>query len=305
MAGYGTVAGAAPIGDRTFLCADGARLPYSSAGSGQPVVLIHGLGLDAAMWDPQWQALQQEFRVIRYDIRGFGNSTLPTGPYSHSDDLAGLLDFLEARPAHVVGLSMGGSMALRFALEQPGAVRSLTLIDAALEGFSWSETWIRRMKAIQMAARNGDVEAAKQLWLAHELFAPAQRDPQLADRLRAMIEGYSAWHWHNADPVRKAPAPAIRELARVAHPTLVLVGELDLADFQDIARLLAAGIPHAVLRTIAGAGHMANMEAPAAVNALLLAHLRACAESVPNPKNRSHHAEHDHLISGIDRPEFE
>jgi 3-oxoadipate enol-lactonase len=276
-----------PTQARTFLCADGGQLRYSTAGTGQPAVLIHGLGLDASMWEPQWRVLAQEFCAIRYDIRGFGDSTIPKGAYSHSDDLLGLLDFLGARPAHVIGLSMGGSMALRFALEQPGAVRSLTLIDSALEGFSWSETWIRRMKAIQRAARNGDLEAAKQLWMAHELFAPARRDPQLAAKLTAMVEGYSAWHWCNSDPVRRASSPAIRELARVSQRTLVLVGELDLADFQAIAQHLAADIPHATLYTVAGVGHMANMEAPGAVNDLLLAHLRCCATSPPNTGNRS------------------
>ena len=70
-------------------------LDYSVAGNGDPVVLIHGFGLDASMWDPQWPALQREFRAIRYDIRGFGGSAVPTGPYSHSDDLLGLLEFLE------------------------------------------------------------------------------------------------------------------------------------------------------------------------------------------------------------------
>jgi 3-oxoadipate enol-lactonase len=280
MAGCGTVAGTAQI--ETFLCADGGQLRYSTAGTGQAVVLIHGLGLDASMWEAQWRVLAQEFRAIRYDIRGFGSSTLPTGPYSHSDDLLALLDFLDARPAHVVGLSMGGRVALQIALEHPDAVRSLTLIDPALDGFSWSDGWIRQMKAIQVMAGNGGLETARQLWLAHELFAPARRDPQLAAELTAMVEGYSAWHWCNSDPVRRASSPAIRELARVSHRTLVLVGEHDLADFQAIARHLAADIPHAILRTIAGAGHMANMEAPDAVNNLLLAHLRSCASSVPS-----------------------
>jgi 3-oxoadipate enol-lactonase len=274
------VAGAAQI--ESFLCADGGQLRYSTAGTGQPVVLIHGLGLDASMWEPQWRLIAQEFRAIRYDIRGFGSSTLPAGPYSHADDLLALLDFLNARPAHVVGLSMGGRVALQIALEHPDAVRSLTLIDPALDGFSWSEGWTRQMKAIQAMARTGDLETAKQLWLAHELFGPARRDPQLAPQLKAMVEGYSAWHWCNSDPVRRGSSPAIRELARVSHRTLVLVGELDLADFQAIARHLAADIPRATLHTVAGAGHMANMEAPDAVNDLLLAHLRSCASSVPS-----------------------
>jgi 3-oxoadipate enol-lactonase len=265
------------IEEQTFHCMDGGQLRYSTAGTGEPIVLIHGLGLDAAMWDPQWPVLQKEFRVIRYDLRGFGSSTVPTGPYSHCDDLLGLLDFLGARPAHVVGLSMGGRVALRFALEQPASVRSLTLIDSALDGYAWSSEWTRRMDAILDAARNGGADTAKRLWLAHELFAPAKLHPIIAAALTAMVDRYTAWHWRNADPARRPGSPAIKELANVAAPTLVLIGELDLPDFQTIARRLAAGIPRATLRAIAGAGHMTNMEAPATVNELLLAHLRSCA----------------------------
>ena len=93
-----------------------------------------------------------------------------------------------------------------------------------------------------------------------------------------MIERYSGWHWANSDPVRRPDSAAIGLLATVSCPTLVILGELDLPDFNSIARRLAAGIPRSTLRTIADAGHMANMEAPAQVNELLLAHLRACAE---------------------------
>jgi 3-oxoadipate enol-lactonase len=219
----------------TFACPDGGRLRYSIGSSGEPVVLIHGMGLDASMWAPQWAPLHQEFRTIRYDVRGFGGSTLPERPYSHSDDLLNLLDFLDARPAHVVGLSMGGSLALRFVLDYPKAVRSLALIDSSLDGFSWSDA--------------------------------------------AMVHGYSGWHWVNRDPVRIGTPPAIEALATVGCPTLVVVGDLDLPDFQGIALRLASGIPRATLRTIANAGHMATMEAPVIVNDSLLAHLRAASPS--------------------------
>jgi pimeloyl-ACP methyl ester carboxylesterase len=263
--------------EQTFTCPDGGRLRYFTAGKGEPVVLLHGLGLDASMWDAQWPSLQQEFRAIRYDFRGFGGSSIPAGTYSHSGDLLALLDFLEARPAHVIGLSMGGRYALRFALDQPGAVRSLTLIDPALEGHAWSDAWNQKMDGIVAAARNGQVDAAKRLWLSHELFAPAQRDPRLAADLAAMVENYSAWQWWNADPVQRPASPAIDALATLRCPTMVILGELDLPDFKDIAQRLAAEIPGAALRVIAGAGHMANMEAPAAVNELVLGHLRANA----------------------------
>ncbi len=268
--------------EAAFRCADGGELRYSTAGAGEPVVLIHGLGLDSAMWDAQWPALRREFRAIRYDVRGFGASSIPSGPYSHADDLLALLDHLDARPAHIVGLSMGGRLALRFALDHPHAARSLTLIDPALEGFAWSESWIRQMDPILAAAGAGDIRAARQLWLAHELFAPARREPGLAAELAAMVERYSVWHWRNADPLRRSASPAIKCLAAVSCPTLVMLGELDLPDFRDIAQRLAAEIPGAALHGIAGAGHMANMEAPAAVNELLLAHLRSNAGRPPD-----------------------
>jgi 3-oxoadipate enol-lactonase len=261
--------------EQTYDCPDGARLRYCTAGTGDPVVLIHGLGLDASMWDAQWTALRRDFRAIRYDVRGFGGSTVPTGPYSHSDDLLGLLDFLGARPAHIVGLSMGGRLALRFALDQPNAVKSLTLIDSALEGHSWSDEWRQSMRAIEEAAAQGGAGAARQRWLAHGLFAPAQRDPGLAAALAAMVEGFSGWHWAHADPVLRSVSPASKTLAAITCPTLVLVGELDLPDFRAIAERLAVEIPHADLHILPGVGHMANMEAPDTVNELLLAHLRA------------------------------
>jgi 2-succinyl-6-hydroxy-2,4-cyclohexadiene-1-carboxylate synthase len=263
----------------TFACPDGGRLRYSIGSSGEPVVLIHGMGLDASMWAPQWAPLHQEFRTIRYDVRGFGGSTLPERPYSHSDDLLNLLDFLDARPAHVVGLSMGGSLALRFVLDYPKAVRSLALIDSSLDGFSWSDDWTRQIARVIGAARSGDIHAAKQLWLNHDLFAPARRDPHCAAALAAMVHGYSGWHWVNRDPVRIGTPPAIEALATVGCPTLVVVGDLDLPDFQGIALRLASGIPRATLRTIANAGHMATMEAPVIVNDSLLAHLRAASPS--------------------------
>ena len=259
---------------QTYDCADGARLRYFTAGTGDPVVLIHGLGLDASMWDAQWLVLRQEFRAIRYDVRGFGGSSVPTAPYSHSDDLLGLLDFLGARPAHIVGLSMGGRLALRFALDQPSAVRSLTLIDTALEGHSWSAEWRQKMRDVEQAAVHGGPDAARKLWLAHDLFAPAQRDPRLAAALSAMVARFNAWHWANSDPVLRSASPASKALAAITCPTLVLVGELDLPDFRAIAQRLAAEIPHAALHILPGVGHMANMEAPDAVNELLLAHLR-------------------------------
>jgi len=255
-------------------CDDGGSVAYFVSGSGEPVVFIHGLGLDSSMWKPQLGALSRICRVIRYDVRGFGDSSVPTGAYSRSADLYSLLDHLGACPAHVVGLSMGGNIALRFAVDQPLAVKSLVLLDPALEGHAWSSVWAQKMNAIRAAARVGDVEAAKRLWLMHDLFAPARRNADVSASLSGMIERYSGWHWSHVDPAVAPPPPISERLADIACPTLIVLGALDAPDFHAIAQRLSNEIPGATLVTIPDVGHMSSMEAPDVVNGLIMNHLR-------------------------------
>jgi 3-oxoadipate enol-lactonase len=255
-------------------CADGGWLHYACAGEGDPIVLIHGFGLDLRMWDAQWPAFAQRHRVIRYDLRGYGDSSLPEGTYSHVDDLLGLIDFLGAAPVHLVGLSLGGRVALRVAAQRPQAVRSLTLADAALDGHVWTDDWLQRWRRMTEAAKRGDLNEAKKLWREHVLFAPANAHPGVADSLRVMVDRYSGWHLANPDPGTAPQTPVAEALAGISIPALVLIGELDLPDFQAIAQRLAGALPQAELHTIAGSGHMSNMEAPQVFNELVLGFLQ-------------------------------
>jgi 3-oxoadipate enol-lactonase len=259
------------------MLSDGGRLRYEIGGHGEPVVFVHGFSLDRSMWEPQWAPVSARHRAIRYDLRGYGESTPPDSPYTHVGDLGALLGALEARPAHVVGLSMGGIVALGLALEDPDAVRSLALVDTVLDGYRMSEAWSTRWRTIVAAARDGDVAEAKRLWLGHELFATVRATPDVCVAVGAMLDRYSGWHWSHRDPVGAAARPAIERLASVVTPTLVVVGERDLPDFQDIARRLARDVPRATLTVIAGAGHLPNLEAPDEFNDVLLAHLSACS----------------------------
>ena len=155
---------------------NGTRLYYEVAGSGEPVVLVHAFTLDTRMWDDQFEVLARDFRVIRYDARGFGKSAPPKPgePYSNADDLAALLDRLDARKAHVVGLSMGGRFALDYAVTYPDGLRSLVVIDGVIGGWQWSREWLAAYAPIVDAGRKRDVAQAKSLWLGHPLFAPAR-----------------------------------------------------------------------------------------------------------------------------------
>lgn len=256
-----------------FAEVNGTRLYYECAGSGHPMVLIHGFTLDTRMWDDQFETLAQHYQVIRYDARGFGKSALPVGEtYAHADDLKALMENLEVEHAYIVGLSMGGMIAIDFAHAYPGAADALIPVDAALSGFQLKELGPELMSIGAMARESG-VQAAKELWLGHDLFKPAREKPDVATRLAQMVSDYSGWHWINENPVREPDAPAEERLAEISAPTLTIVGERDLPDFQAIADTLQQYIPNAQKVVMPGVGHMSNMEDAERFNEILLSFL--------------------------------
>jgi pimeloyl-ACP methyl ester carboxylesterase len=253
---------------------NGTQLYYEVAGQGVPVVLIHGLGLDTRMWDGQFDVLADHYRVIRYDLRGFGKSALPTdAAFRHPDDLRALLDYLEAPKAHVVGLSMGGRIALHHGLLYPDATLSLVLVDAALDGFDFSEQLDASFDAIAERANDAGAGTANEMWLQHELFAPAREQPECRAKLAQIVGESSGWNWVNKSPARGIKPPAADRLNEVHVPTLVIVGERDLPDFQRIADRLADGIPSARKVVMNGVGHMSNMEDIQEFNSIVLSFL--------------------------------
>lgn len=266
--------GVASSSVQRFTCSDGGELQYAIAGTGEPIVFLHGFGLDLGMWDPQWSAFSSNYRTLRYDLRGYGGSSAPAGRYSHVDDFIALTGFLKSRPAHLVGLSLGGRLALRVAAQMPTAVRSLTLVDTALDGHDWSAAWSQRWRAM-IAAAQTDLSRAKQMWLEHDLFETARARPAVAEALDAMIRRYSGWHFQSEDPGVGPSRPIIEVLSKISAPTLVMVGGLDLPDFQAIARRLTTEMPSATLSVIPNVGHMPNLEDPLEFNRLVLAHISA------------------------------
>jgi 3-oxoadipate enol-lactonase len=255
---------------------DGGQLHVEQAGSpgsDRAVLLLHGFTLDTRMWDDQFLPLAAEHRVIRCDLRGFGRSTLPAANYAHADDLAAMLAALGVRRAKVVGLSAGGRVGIDLALKHPALVERLVLLDTFIGGYVPSPGYRDSFAAIVAKARGGDIPAAKLLWLAHPLFAPANEQPALAERLSLMVRWYSGYHWTQTNPEQPLAPPAVQRLAELKLPVLGLTGERDIEDVHAQARLLGQGVKGIVQRVIPGVGHMSNMEAPEAVNRELLAFL--------------------------------
>jgi pimeloyl-ACP methyl ester carboxylesterase len=242
------------------------RLYYEVVGAGPPLALVHGFTLDRRMWQDQLPALAAGHRVITMDLRGFGLSDPPAGPYSSVADLKALLDYLDAGPAAIMGLSMGGGVATSFALTYPDATSALILADSNLWGYPFSPEFAQSFGAVTTLARAQGVAAARERWLADALFAPALEQPAVAAALRALVNDYSGWHWLHRDPERGMEPQPITALQTIRAPTLVVGGERDVPDFRRISAILAESIPWARYVILLGVGHMSNMEAPTAFN---------------------------------------
>jgi pimeloyl-ACP methyl ester carboxylesterase len=255
-----------------FAPVHGTRLYYELQGTGPPVVLIHGGQLDSRMWDEQVAAFAPHYRVIRYDVRGYGGSFQPGSLYSDAEDLDGLLDYLEVDAAHIVGLSLGGRIAIDFALARPARVLSLTLAGPGLAGFEppgGAETDLRMWEIIK-AARDEGPEKATALWLNDPFMAPAMEQARLAPGLQRMARE-NAHCWLENPVLQRSPKPlAATRLGRIQVPTLLVIGDRDVPQIKATVATLEKGIGGSKKAEVKGAGHMVNMEQPEIFNRVVL-----------------------------------
>jgi 3-oxoadipate enol-lactonase len=260
-----------------FADVNGTRLYYEDADDGdEAVIFIHGFALDSRMWDDQFSAFASRFRVVRYDMRGFGRSdAFGEEAYSAVSDLHALMRALGISSASLVGLSLGGGLAIDFTLTYPRDVISLVLADSIVGGWQWSSEWDESVTPTWEAGRAEGADAARQRWLAMPLFAPALERPDAGARLTEMISDYSGRHWTTNHPQIYLDPPAINRLTEIEIPTLVVLGDRDEPDFHLIAKALTAGIAGATQVVIHGAGHMSNMESPEEFNQVVLDFLPA------------------------------
>lgn len=247
---------------------------YEKTGRGEPVVFIHGGQCDRRIWNDQVREFADRYTVIRYDVRGFGKSEPATRPYSDLKDLLGLLDYLHVRRTHLVGLSLGGRIAIDFTLTRPDRVASLTAVGPGLSGYRWSPEEEKRGEALARIANEAGGEAAAEAWLKDPYMVPAMENPALARRLRVLAHDNARCWLINPMLPRPLRPPAIGRLGEIRTPTLLIVGSRDVLDIQAIIKTLEKGIAGARKVTIEGAGHMVNMEKPAEFNRTLATFLK-------------------------------
>ncbi|HEY7349957.1 MAG TPA: alpha/beta hydrolase [Ktedonobacterales bacterium] len=260
-----------------FATVNGAKLYYESAGAGRPLVLLHAGQVDSRMWDDQFGVFAQHYRVIRYDARGYGKSDWPAGSYSNSEDLYGLLQFLGIQKAALMGLSLGGRVAIDFALTHPEMVAALIPVAPGVSGYTFADNPVDAES--EAAYKRGDFAQAAELvtriWVDGPNRAPDQVDPSVRERAKAMTLEVFSRPGPQPEPEEVEPdPPAISRLREIQAPTLIIVGDQDVPDILTIADLLQKHIAHAETLVIPGAAHMVTMEQPEKVNQAALDFLR-------------------------------
>lgn len=250
------------------------QLYYQVQGEGDPLIMIHANIADLRMWDDQWNQLSQSFKVIRYDRPGFGQSPAVQEAVPHRQDLADLMDHLGIKRAHLLGCSMGGELALDFALAFPDRVSTLMLLSATPSGFQFVGEPPAGLFEMLSAMREGDLDRANSLQIHISLDGPyrdaEQVDPLLRGRFLAMNLAAlrnGAAMTAEADPL---VPPAATRLAEIQAPTLLVVGALDHPEILRAASVMETAISNAQRTVVQHAGHFPNVEAATEFNRLVL-----------------------------------
>ena len=254
-----------------FANVNGARLYYELAGSGAPLVMLHAGIADCRMWDGEFEAFARSHRVLRYDMRGYGKSLPVDGDFNLEDDLEALLAALKIPPPYILmGCSMGGGLAIDFALSHPDRVAKLILVGSGPAGLELEAEWPDELFAQSEAAfEAGDVDRVAELdmriWF--DGCGRSRQDVNAEARHKAyeMAKSVTALELKGIGKhVRKAkPRPAAERLHELSLPALIVIGENDLPYLKLAADYLTDKLRAATKLSIPDAGHLPNLEHPA------------------------------------------
>jgi len=273
---------------------NGTRLAYDEAGEGHPFVMIHGGLVDRHLWDDQFEVFAQHYRVVRYDMRAFGESAMPTEPFSMIEDLYQLLKFLRIEKTYLMGLSMGGALAIDFTVAHPEMVDALIPVASGVSGFEPPNTpetqqmmaeWEKIGKQIEtlLDKRRFDeaIEIENRLWTDGPNRTPEQVKPHVRQRVHDMeLHNYQeqtkAGNGELPEPT-EPEKPAFTHLSEIHIPTLIIVGDADVVAILVQAQILESSISGAKKVVIPNTAHHLNMEEPEMFNNIVLDFLHGLA----------------------------
>lgn len=257
-----------------FIDADDARIYFERVGSGPSVLFLHAGVADLRMWDYQVEVLQDRFDCIRFDMRGMGRTENKAETFSSSDDVALVLDYVQAASAHVVGISMGGATGLDFALQNPGRVSSLTLVAAGVGGWSEppNEAELAELAEIDKAFEAQDWDRVAELETQYWLDGPGKAG-RVRGEVREKMRQMCRLGYERGEPDVRLVAldpPAIGRLSEISTPTLIIVGTFDESSIIDMAEMFHQQVQGSSKITYEGVAHMVNLDQPHRFNSDLL-----------------------------------
>ena len=251
-----------------FLNIGNAKLYYETAGQGVPLVMIHAGVADSRQWNNEFAFFARNYHVLRYDMRGYGKSEPIDGEFSHMDDLVAILNTLGLHePAVIMGCSMGGGLAMDFALAHPSRVRALIMVGSAPSGLELDVQASTKFADAEKAFEAGDLdlvaEIETQIWFDGMGRTPAQVNQamrKLAYEMDRQALTYEVKKLGKRLP--NAQAPAFDRLSDLKIPVLVIVGAHDTPYILAAADYMIENIPSAQKVSIEDAAHLPNMDQP-------------------------------------------
>ena len=237
------------------------ELYYEVAGDGHPLILIHGGAVDSRAWDDQFAVFSQHYKVVRYDLRGAGKSGDRDQPFSNSQDLYALLEFLNIERTYLLGISRGGGIAYDLTLEHPEMVDALVLVSANLSVHvpAYSEMFARSTEA----GKKSGAAAAAEVW-GNDPHQGPMRESARTRVLEILTDNMPRFRYFDGHvPVERlysSDVPRSQRLAEVQAPTLVISGKHDNVVARDHYRDWATGIPNARLVEFPNAAHLVNID---------------------------------------------
>jgi 3-oxoadipate enol-lactonase len=262
--------------DGTIALPDGGHLAFEDMGDGPAVVLLHPGLWDMRTWDPQMPTFAEAgYRVVRYDLRGYGRSSRPTGdPYSHVTDLWTVLDHLGVHDAALVGCSLGGAVAIDAVLTDAERAWALVPVASGLGGFEASaeeeDWWDDAMAPAEAALQEGDTERAQTIRLGMWASLGTDTEPG-ASISRIAFDNIHELSMDESAEIELDP-PAARRLDEIDVPTLVIKAQHDPPFSRRVSDVIAAGVP-AARSLMLDADHVVNLRAPDAFDAAVLSFL--------------------------------
>jgi 3-oxoadipate enol-lactonase len=260
------------------------NLFYEEKGSGPSLVLLHAGIADSRMWQAQFDPFAEHFHTVRCDLRGYGRSPIPDGPFSYTEDVLALVEALDLTSVWLIGASFGAKVAVDFCLSHPSRVRGLVLVGPVVSGFEPSGEVEQFNQQEDALLDDGKLEEATELnlrmWVDGPYRTSEEVDPRVRNRIAEMqLNAFSQPVPENASVLRLSP-PAIDRLDEIQIPLLVISGGLDVPSFVQFSEVLVNRVPGAKRAVIPDAAHMVSMEVPEVFNQLVLEFISTSENSV-------------------------